>query len=223
MNINEAYQHLKPLITTTKSTLGLRTAQDMETQALDSKDFPVAWVWAAGAYVIENNKPKFSEMISKAAEAYLADITKRGNVSSMHQDQADALRVLAENANLAYELVFSNLPEGSSKLGLEDSARMLFAKSIIVNRIPVQGGIEAVIECTKRAIVIEDQGFMVRLTAGPLIFQVYDLELPDGKSQFENGLNLIKIMSGKSNLPTFLADGIHKQPGNDIGWYLTKI
>jgi len=223
MEINEAYECLKPLITTTKSTLGLRTAQHMEEQAVESTDFPVAWVWAAGAYVTEGNKSKFSEMISKASKAYSADIARRGNVSSMYQNQADAVQVLADNPEAAYDLVIGNLPDESSKLELAAAARMLFGKSIIENMIPVQGGIEAVIAGTKNANVVEDKGYMVRLIAGPLIFQAYDLESQDGRTEFENGVSLTKKVSGRPNLPTFLADGVQEQPGNNIGWYLTKL
>jgi hypothetical protein len=123
----------------------------------------------------------------------------------------------------AYDLVVGNLPKGSSRLELAEAARMLFGKSIIENMIPVQGGIDAVIAGTKSARVVEDKGYMVRLNAGPLIFQAYDLESQEGKKEFENGVNLTKRVSGRPNLPIFLADGVQEQPGNNIGWYLTKI
>jgi hypothetical protein len=223
MDVNEAYESIKELIKTDKKTLGLNTAKDMEKQAVEDPDFPTAWIWAAGAYALEGNKAKFSESLSNAAKGYAADISRRNKVSGAYQNKADAVKLLAKNADAAYDLVVGNLPKGSSKLELKEAAMMLFAKSIIENEILIKGGLEAVIEGTKNSGVIEDKGYMIRLTAGPLIFQAYDMGSAEGKAEFENGVNLIKKASGRPNLPTFLAEGIAEQPENNIGWYLTRL
>ena len=224
MNVNEAYESIKSLIIKDKKTLGLRTAKDMEKQAVEDPNFPTAWIWAAGAYALERNKSKFSKSLSNAAKGYAADMAKNPDeTDSMYKNQADAVRVLAKNTDAAYNLVVGNLPESSCKLELVEVARMLFSKAIIENMIPVQGGIEAVIANTERAKVVEDRGYMVRLNAGPLIFQAYDMTSVKGKTEFENGVNLTKKVSGRPNLPTFLAKGIAEQPSNNFGWYLTTL
>ncbi|MCX6709079.1 MAG: hypothetical protein NTW67_05545 [Candidatus Woesearchaeota archaeon] len=219
MKINEAYEILRSLITVKKSILGFRTANDLEEQAESS--IPDSWLYAAGAYALEGNKIKFTEMMAKADKAYSAEI-KEDDSDTEYNKEAEAVKTLADNADNAYDLIVKNTPKGAGKLNLKEAGRIFFMKSIIENGITVQGGLEAVIAGTKNAEILEDTAHMARLHAGPLIFQVYDLDTEQGKKEFEN-FKLMKKMSGKPNFPTFLAEGTLTQPKNNYGWYLTMI